>query len=175
MKSRSLLLRAAAGAALLAIALPAMTMPPGFDRRVEEAMRSRDVPGMAIAVVYRDEVVYLKGFGVRDTTDPQPVDPDTVFQLASLSKPIASTVVSSIVSDGLATWDDPLIKHDPGFALSDPWVTSQVTLKDMFAHRSGLPGSAGEDLEDVFSGMIAPNTSVHPLAFALGCAGFADE
>ena len=115
----------------------------------QDALARSGVPGMAIAVVYRDEVVYLKGFGVRDTTDPQPVDPDTVFQLASLSKPIASTVVSSIVSDGLATWDDPLIKHDPGFALSDPWVTSQVTLKDMFAHRSGLPGSAGEDLEDV--------------------------
>jgi CubicO group peptidase (beta-lactamase class C family) len=120
-----------------------------LDALAQDALARTGVPGMAIAVVYRDQVVYLKGFGVRDTTNHQPVDADTVFQIASLSKPIASTVVSAIVSDGLATWGDPLIQHDPGFALSDPWVTSQVTLRDMFAHRSGLPGSAGEDLEDV--------------------------
>jgi CubicO group peptidase (beta-lactamase class C family) len=120
-----------------------------LDTLAQDALARTGVPGLAIAVVYQDQVVYLKGFGVRDTTDPQPVDADTVFQIASMSKPIASTVVSAIVSDGLATWDDPLVKHDPGFQMYDPWVTSQVTLRDMFAHRSGLPGSAGEDLEDV--------------------------
>jgi CubicO group peptidase (beta-lactamase class C family) len=66
-----------------------------------------------------------------------------------MSKPIASTVISTIVRDGLATWDDPLVNHVPEFRLYDPWVTSQVTLRDMFAHRSGLPGNAGNDLEDV--------------------------
>jgi CubicO group peptidase (beta-lactamase class C family) len=120
-----------------------------LDALAQDALARTGVPGMAIAVVYKDEVVYLKGFGVRDTTNPQPVDADTVFQLASLSKPIASTVIAAIVSDGLASWDDPLIMHDPAFQMHDPWVTSQVTLRDMFAHRSGLPGSAGNDLEDI--------------------------
>lgn len=120
-----------------------------LDTLAQTALTRTGVPGMSIAVVYRDQVVYLKGFGVRDTAGRQPVDPDTVFQIASLSKPLSSTVISAIVSDGLATWDDPLVQHDPGFAMYDPWVTSQVTLRDMFAHRSGLPGNAGNDLEEV--------------------------
>lgn len=107
------------------------------------------VPGLAIAVVYRDEVVYLKGFGIREASRPETVDADTVFQLASVSKPIASTVVAALVGDGVVAWDDPIVKHDPGFQMYDPWVTSQVTLRDMFAHRSGLPDHAGDLLEDM--------------------------
>jgi CubicO group peptidase (beta-lactamase class C family) len=107
------------------------------------------VPGMAIAVVYKDAVIYLKGFGVRAAGKPELVDPDTVFQLASMSKPMAATVVAALVSDGLVRWDDRVIDHDPEFQLSDPWVTREVTIRDLFAHRSGLPGTAGNDLESV--------------------------
>ncbi|MGH7057873.1 MAG: serine hydrolase, partial [Acetobacteraceae bacterium] len=107
------------------------------------------VPGMAIAVVHRDQVVYIKGFGVREAGRPAPVDADTIFPLASVSKPIASTVVAALVGDGVVTWDDPLVRHDPGFEMYDPWVTREVTLRDMFAHRSGLPDHAGDALEDI--------------------------
>ncbi len=73
------------------------------------------VPGLAISVVYKDQIVYLKGFGVRETGKPDLVDPDTVFQLASVSKPIASTIVAGVVGKGLVKWDDPIIQHDPSF------------------------------------------------------------
>lgn len=122
---------------------------PELDRLVQQAMQRTGVPGMAIAVVHQDRVVYLKGFGVRQAGRPEPVDPDTVFPLASVSKPIAATVVAALAGDGLVTWDDPIIRHDPGFEMYDPWVTHAVTLRDMFAHRSGLPDHAGDPLEDM--------------------------
>ena len=120
-----------------------------LDRVAQQSMERTGVPGMAIAVVYRDRVVYLKGFGVPQVGSLDLVDADTVFPLASVSKPVASTVVAALVGDGLVTWDDPIIRHDPGFAMYDPWVTREVTLRDMFAHRSGLPDHAGDTLEDM--------------------------
>ncbi|RWD61454.1 MAG: serine hydrolase [Mesorhizobium sp.] len=107
------------------------------------------VPGLAIAVVHDDEVVFLKGFGHREAGKPEAVDPDTVFQIASLSKPVSATVVAALVSDGVVSWDSRIADLDPSFRLADPYPTSQLTVRDLFAHRSGLPGTAGDDLEDI--------------------------
>ena len=107
------------------------------------------VPGLAIAVVFQDKVVYAKGFGVRDINTKAPVNPDTVFQLASVSKPIGSTVVAELVGEGKITWDSKLSALDPTFEMFDPWVTREITVRDMYAHRSGLPDHAGDLLEDL--------------------------
>src|SRR5262249_22320370 len=112
---------------------------PKLEALAEETLKKTGVPGMAVVVVHRDEVVFLKGFGVREAGTDKRVDADTVFQLASMSKPIASTVLAALVGEGLIGWDDRLIDHLPGFRLSDPWVTSEVTIRDMLCHRSGLP------------------------------------
>jgi CubicO group peptidase (beta-lactamase class C family) len=122
---------------------------PELEKLAEQAMEKTGIPGMAIAVVYKDQVVYLKGFGVRVAGKRETVDADTVFQLASVSKPIASTVVAALVGEKMVRWDDPIIKHDPSFQMHDSWVTREVTLRDMFAHRSGLPDHAGDRLEDI--------------------------
>ena len=82
---------------------------------MREALRRTGVPGLSVAVVHGDQVVDVKGFGVREAGKPEPVDADTVFQLASMSKPIASTVVAALVGDGMVDWDDPIVSHDPGF------------------------------------------------------------
>ena len=107
------------------------------------------VPGLAIAVVFQDKVVYAKGFGVRDVNTKAPVDADTVFQLASVSKPIGSTVVAELVGEGKISWDSKLSALDPAFEMFDPWVTREITIRDMYAHRSGLPDHAGDLLEDM--------------------------
>jgi CubicO group peptidase (beta-lactamase class C family) len=122
---------------------------PKLQQLAEDARQRNGIPGMAIAVVYKREVIYLEGFGVRETGKSAAVDPDTVFQLASVSKPIAATVVAALVGEGVVAWDDPIVRHDPGFEMHDSWVTRQVTLRDMFAHRSGLPDHAGDILEDI--------------------------
>ncbi|MFF3651113.1 serine hydrolase [Streptomyces sp. NPDC002181] len=116
---------------------------PGF---ITDAMRSTGVPGAAVAVVHDDKVVYLKGFGVRRADAPGAIGPDTVFQIASLSKPVSSTVVAGTLKDP-ADWDRRT--ELPGFALKDPWVTGHVTTADLFSHRSGLPDHAGDLLEDL--------------------------
>ncbi|KOU57930.1 serine hydrolase [Streptomyces virginiae] len=120
----------------------------GLDASVADKMRRTGVPGVAVAVVHDDRVVYLKGFGLRRTGESAKVDPDTVFQLASVSKPVTSTVIAGALADP-GDWDEPLGGSLPGFALKDPWVTSHVTPADLISHRSGLPDHAGDLLEDL--------------------------
>jgi len=115
----------------------------------DKLVAERQVPGLSIAVVYKDEVVYLKGFGLRDVGKPELVDENTVFQIASLSKPVSSTVVAALVSEGLLGWDSRIMDLNPAFALYNPYPTQQVTVRDLFNHRSGLPGTSGDDLEDI--------------------------
>jgi CubicO group peptidase (beta-lactamase class C family) len=122
---------------------------PELEKFADQTLRKTGVPGMAIAVVFRDEVVYLKGFGVRQAGKEAPVDADTVFQIASVSKPIATTVLAALVGEGVIHWDDRVIDHDDGFRLCDPWVTREVTFRDLLCHRSGLPAHAGDLLEDL--------------------------
>lgn len=122
---------------------------PVLEKLIRETMASTGVPGLSVAVVYQDEVVYLKGFGVREVGRPDPVDADTVFQLASISKPLGSTVISALMGDGVMSWADPISKYEDSFALADPWVTEHVTFADLYSHRSGLPDHAGDLLEDL--------------------------
>lgn len=122
---------------------------PKLDAFVDELIAYDAVPGVAVAVVFDDQVVYLKGFGIREAGKPDTVDADTVFQVASFSKPISSTVVAAIVSGGTASWDSRIADIDPQFQLYDAYPSEQVTVRDLFAHRSGLPGNAGNDLEAI--------------------------
>ena len=124
-----------------------------LDGLAEQLMADSGIPGMAVAVVHGGKTVYAKGFGVKNTiagdADANEVHPDTVFQLASLSKPISASVVAHQVGGGAISWDTPVVDKLPWFALSDPVVTRMVTVGDLFAHRSGLPDHAGDQLEDL--------------------------
>ncbi|MPY93504.1 MAG: serine hydrolase [Acidimicrobiia bacterium] len=140
---------------------PVSPVPPLLDRQAidaavaqldglaHSAMERTGVPGMAIAVVYEDEVIYSEGFGVREVGKPEAVDPETVFQVASVSKPLASAVVAGVVGEGVVSWDDPVIDSNPSFALKDPYVTANATFADLFSHRSGLYTGSGDLLEDL--------------------------
>jgi CubicO group peptidase (beta-lactamase class C family) len=120
-----------------------------LDGIVANALTHSGVPGLAIAVVHNDGVVYAKGFGVRDVGTNQPVDKDTVFQLASVSKPLGATVIARLVGQGVVDWNTRVIKYLPDFALADRDVTRQLALDDLYSHRSGLPEHAGDLLEDM--------------------------
>lgn len=175
MKRRSLFGMTLAGAALLLArpsragatpanqddvpptAASAVTIPAGriaravtaLDGLADDLLRKTGVPGMAVAVVHGGETVYAKGFGVRRVGTAHHVDQHTIFQLASVSKPLASTVVAGVVGRGAVKWHDSIVKYIPSFRLSDPYVGRNVTIADMFAHRSGLPDHAGDLLEDL--------------------------
>src|SRR5438132_6027245 len=119
------------------------------EKLAQKQIQENALPGLAIAVVFQDKAVYAKGFGVRDVNTKAPVDADTVFQLASVSKSVGSTVVAELVGKGKITWDSKLSALDPSFAMFDPWVTREITIRDMYSHRSGLPDHAGDLLEDL--------------------------
>ncbi|MGW4738372.1 serine hydrolase [Nocardia xishanensis] len=120
-----------------------------LDGLADSLMRSSHIPGLAVAVVHDGKVVYRKGFGVRTVGSDANVGPETVFQLASVSKSLAATVVAKQVATGAVQWDTPVRELMPTFALNDPYVTEKVTVGDLFAHRSGLPDHAGDLLEDL--------------------------
>ena len=120
-----------------------------LDGIVADAMKRTGVPGIALGVVRKDKVIYAKGFGVREVGKPGAIDPDTVFLLASVSKPIAATVVAKLVGDGTVGWTDTAESHNPAFALKDPYVTENATIGDLLSHRSGLRTSSGDLLEDL--------------------------
>jgi len=122
---------------------------PELEKLIEQTMQSTGVPGLSVAVVHKDQVVYLKGFGVKEVGKEGKVDADTVFMIASVSKPVSATVLAALVGEGLIKWDDRIIDHDPGFQMYDSWVTRQVTIRDMLCHRSGLADHAGDLLEDL--------------------------
>jgi len=120
-----------------------------LDGLVDDLMKNSGIPGMAVAVVHDGEVAYVKGFGVTDTRTGAEVDADTVFQLASLSKPVGATVVAHEVTANAVTWETPVSTKLPWFQLSDPYVTHTATIADLYSHRSGLPDHAGDLLEDL--------------------------
>ncbi|WP_198425751.1 MULTISPECIES: serine hydrolase [Microbacterium] len=120
-----------------------------LEASVESAMEASGTPGIAVGVVYEGEVLYAEGFGVRDLDSGEPVDADTVFALASVSKSIGASVVARAIDEGYVSWDTPVAEHLDGFTLSDPYVGSHVTIADMYAHRSGLFKHAGDELEEI--------------------------
>lgn len=141
--------------------VPAMPLPENavdnavakLDGIATELLASSGVPGLAVAVVHGGKTVYAKGFGVKDVragdVEGNRVDPDTVFQLASMSKSLGATVVAHQVSENAISWDTPIVEKLPWFALADPAVTNMVTVGDMYSHRSGLPDHAGDLLEEL--------------------------
>ena len=115
---------------------------PRLNALAAEMQRRTGVPGLAIVVVHADRVAFLRGYGVRRVGEPVAVDADTVFQLASLSKPIASTVVAGLEGDGRVGWDDPVLRTLPAARIGPPAIAADVTIRDLLAHRSGLPDHA---------------------------------
>ena len=107
-------------------------------------MREHGVPGMAIAIVEDGKPVLAKGYGVRKLGSPERVDADTIFPTGSTGKAITTAALAVLVDDGKMKWDDKVIDHMPWFRMYDPWVTREMTVRDLLVHRSGLGLGAGD-------------------------------
>jgi CubicO group peptidase (beta-lactamase class C family)/dienelactone hydrolase len=110
----------------------------GMDAYVRAAMEKWEVPGLAVAVVKDGETVLARGYGVCEVGKDRKVTPDTAFPLASTAKSLTAAAVALLVEEGKVRWDDPVVKHLPGFELCDRYLTEHVTLRDLLCHRSGL-------------------------------------
>jgi CubicO group peptidase (beta-lactamase class C family) len=138
----------AAGAYAEAPATPAVAQAAAssfdLEQDVTRVMKAFDVPGIAIAVVKDGKVVAARGFGVRKLGEPAKVDGQTLFEIASNSKAFTAAALAMLVDEGKLKWDDPVVKHLPDFQMYDPYVTREMTVRDLLTHRSGLGLGAGD-------------------------------
>ena len=118
--------------------------PPGFDAYVARVLKAFTVPGVAIAIVKDGRVVLARGYGVRTLGDSTPIDAETRFGIASNTKLFTATALAILVDEGKVEWDAPVIRYLPWFALYDPFVTRELTVRDLLVHRSGFGLGAGD-------------------------------
>src|SRR5690606_1479427 len=111
-----------------------------IERRVADLMDAAIVPGMALAVTNRDEVIYARGFGATSTEPDAPaVGPDTIFRIGSITKPLTATMLMRLVDDGLLDLDRPVREYVPWLKLMDEDAERIITLRMLLSHTSGLP------------------------------------
>lgn len=133
--------------ALATVLLAATATPVGgqeidlaeIEAEVERMAEEWEIPGLGLAVVRDDSILLARGFGVRELGGKEPVDGGTLFAIGSTTKAFTSSALAMLVAEGRLAWDDRVVDHLPEFRLADPWVTREITLEDLLAHRSGLP------------------------------------
>ena len=138
-----------------------------FDADVARAVKAWKAPGLAIAVVRNDSVLLAKGYGFRELGKPALVDADTRFAIGSTTKAMTVLALGMLVDEGKVRWDAPVIDYLPSFRLSDPYVTRELTVRDLLTHRTGLGNAdllwAGADYgaDEIFT-----RTATLPLAYS---------
>lgn len=119
----------------------------GLDAWIEQGRSDWQLPGMAVAVVHQDEIIYARGFGSLGLDAELPMNQHTLFGVASTSKAMTVTALGLLVDDGKLSWDDNVVDHLPYFQLSDPWVTQEVRIRDLLTHRVGLGRITGNRIQ----------------------------
>jgi CubicO group peptidase (beta-lactamase class C family) len=124
--------------------LPAGAQPADIDALAAKVQRVFDVPGMAVAIVRNGKVLFTKGYGLREAGKPGAVDANTLFGIGSNTKAFTVAALAMLVDEGKLSWDDKVIDRLPGFRLYDPYVTRELTIRDLLTHRSGLGLGSGD-------------------------------
>lgn len=128
-------------------AAAATALPPqlaDFDAYVADTLKTFKVPGIAVAIVKDGKVVLARGYGVRELGQPAKVDADTLFAIASNTKAFTAAALQILADEGKLDMDGRVIDYLPGFRMSDPYVTHEMRVRDLLAHRSGLSLGAGD-------------------------------
>ncbi len=123
---------------------PVTAPPADLDAYVASSMKTFDVPGMAVAIVKDGKIVVAKGYGVRKLADPTPVDEFTMFAIGSNTKAFTTAALATLVDAGKLSWDDPVYQRLPGFVMYDPYVSHEMTIRDLLTHRSGMGLGEGD-------------------------------
>jgi CubicO group peptidase (beta-lactamase class C family) len=145
--------------------------PENFEARAEAVRAAAEVPGMAIAIVENGQVALARGFGIRRLGSPEKVDADTIFMTGSTGKAMTTAALATLVDAGKLGWDDRVTDHIPGFQMYDPWVTREMTVRDLLVHRSGLGLGAG-DLLVIPRGTLSRAEVVRRLRFIKPATSF---
>jgi len=111
----------------------------GFKEFAEESLKIWNVPGLALAVVAGNDVIYRLGVGICDINSKAPVSPETLFAIGSTTKSFTATLSGILVDEGKVDWDTPVVTYLPWIKLKDNLSTERLTLRDLLSHRSGVP------------------------------------
>jgi CubicO group peptidase (beta-lactamase class C family) len=111
-----------------------------LDNFINNIIKKNQLPGLSIAIVFKDSVIHAKGFGIKKIGGSDPVDEHTLYQAASITKSFTATLIGILVDQGKIKWNDPIKKYIPEFETSEPFVTQRLTIQDMLTLRSGLLG-----------------------------------
>lgn len=129
----------------VSLAMPAWAEPPADIAESVEALRQKiGAAGVSIAIVEDGKTTLARGWGVRKLGEAAPVDAETIFQTGSTGKAMTAAALAVLVDEGKIGWDDPVIQHMPWFRMYDPWVTREITIRDLLVHRSGLGLGQGD-------------------------------
>jgi CubicO group peptidase (beta-lactamase class C family) len=118
--------------------------PPDLDSYVANAMKTFEVPGIALALVKDGKIVVAKGYGVRKLGGSTAVDEHTMFGIGSNTKAFTTAALATLVDAGKLSWDDPVYQRLPGFVMYDPYVSHEMTIRDLITHRSGMGLGEGD-------------------------------
>lgn len=166
------MIRMLLGLTALLLAVPAAAeLPKGFAGTVETLRAKSGAPGIALAVVEKGEITLARGWGTTKLGGAQKVDADTIFQTGSTGKAFTAAALAILVDRGKIKWDDRVIDHMPWFRMYDPWVTREITIRDLLVHRSGLGLGAG-DLLYVPRGSLSRKETVKRLAHIRPASSF---
>ena len=117
-----------------------------FQDFVNEAIATGQTPGAAVVIVKDTSIIYLKGFGVKQSGKNTEIDVNTVFRLGSVSKTFASVLTGTLVDAHVFSWDDPVVKYLPDFHLKSETSSHDLTLRHVLSHTIGLPYHAFTNL-----------------------------
>ncbi len=110
----------------------------GIDQTIDKILKDWNVPGCGIGIVYKDKLVFAKGYGYRNMEKKLPVTPNTLFQIASNSKLFTATAIGFLVDEGKLDWDKPIKKSVPQIQFYNNDLDANVTIRDMLSHRTGI-------------------------------------
>ncbi|MBN2213410.1 MAG: beta-lactamase family protein [Bacteroidales bacterium] len=110
-----------------------------YDTFIRNSTEAEHLPGLALVIVKDNQILFIKGYGVREYGGNDSIDLNTVFRLGSVSKGFASVLTGILVNDKKLSWNDHIIKYLPDFTLKNPDYTKQLTIRHILSHTSGLP------------------------------------
>ena len=136
-----------------------------LDDLIQNTLKTFDVPGMSVGIIKDGKLIYSKGFGVRSLISKQPMDDTTLVGIASNSKGFTCTALAILADEGKLNWDDKVSKYIPEFQMYDPYVSQNVTVKDLVMHRAGLGLGQGDLMFFPEGGSMSVNDIVHNVRY----------
>ena len=110
----------------------------GFDKYMSDVLTDWNEPGAGVAIIYKGELVFVKGYGYRDFENKLPVTKNTLFQIASNTKLFTTVAAGMLVEEGVFNWDKPIKESVPELEFYNDFLNSNVTLRDMLGHKTGV-------------------------------------